>query len=455
MNNSFSIGIFVLSWNEKVMLPHFLSHYLPIATSIEIYDNGSTDDSILTATSNLSEENKKKVLVHDISYARGYHALHKVQNNEWREAASKYDVAIHLDMDEFVISDIKSRSLIECITDFYESEATFARVCGYECLLSLDRQIRDSDNIVELATQGFPYTNFDKPCILKPSKFTAWNLGILGRHEWSPIGECKEWIRHPIMKHIRGANMDLLLEKKREINEQGFIQPFVYRYENFKKTMLTNQKNKHDFVYIISILHDYLNNPIPTNAYLQHQYDIARYMPKEAKILEIGAGFGTISILINSILTNKKNHIVVEPNEKMWEALRKNKEITNSNFHIFEGALSSSDVILCNPLEAVERAIFRIGISQAPHIPRFTYQEIIEKYEFEPDTLVMDCEGAFIEIFRDFPEILDHVTQIFIHWDAKYLPNDRMYRRLIIQKGFYERKEGMYSVYEKKILYLK
>ena len=215
MNNSISIGIFVLVWNERIMLPHFLSYYLPIADKIEIFDNGTTDDSIITEMSKLSENDRKKIIIHDISEVMGLTELNNVQNTLWKTEAEKYDIVVHVDCDEFIQSDIKNQSFLDCLKDFYNSNATFAKVMTYECILPWNREVCRTDDILDLASHGYPRAIFNKPCILKPSKFEEWNL-TKGRHKWSPKGKTIEWKISPVMKHILSGNIESILTKKKK-----------------------------------------------------------------------------------------------------------------------------------------------------------------------------------------------------------------------------------------------
>ncbi len=234
-----SIGVFVLVWNEAIMLPHFIRHYLPNVDGIEIYNHGTTDGSIDHELSKLEPQNRTKVHIHDISSRKGIHELNHVQNTEWVRDAAKYDVVIHVDADEFMISDNKivPETLRQCLQEFYKSEATFATVAGYECTMSLSRELLHTDDIVTMATHGCPYSNLDRPCILKPNKFKEWNLA-LGRHTWNPVGtSVKNWARHPILKHIRGANIDTVLKRRIQINKRMSLKPFTYNIDNLRNQL--------------------------------------------------------------------------------------------------------------------------------------------------------------------------------------------------------------------------
>lgn len=197
---------------------------------------------------------------------------------------------------------------------------------------------------------------------------------------------------------------------------------------------------------------DYYDNPIRENYEIQEQLDIKNYLCSDAKVLEIGGRFGVVSCVINSILKNKIYHIVVEPDEIVWKALQKNKVSTNSEFHIIQGAMSYKPVMLCSRAGLIGAAsIFSIcdNNNNENKIPYYTYDEITKNFGFVPDTLVIDCEGAFVEIFRDFPEMFDNVKQVFIEFDARDERNNDFYRDFILKLGFREIKGGFHSVFEK------
>lgn len=213
-------GLFVLVWNESLMLPHFMKYYIHQVDFIEIFDNGSTDDSIEELKKNYGDTGKIKI--HDVSEFRGLRQLsEKVQNEMWCELSKKYDVLIHVDVDEFIVSD-KKDNLKTCLEDFFKSPANFVKVKGYEAALNINRQFVPEDNIVEMAKHGFLYSLMCRPCIIKPKLFKEWNL-TWGRHGWDPklkMGVLKQWERRPILKHIRGANLEFVVQKRMDTAER-------------------------------------------------------------------------------------------------------------------------------------------------------------------------------------------------------------------------------------------
>jgi FkbM family methyltransferase len=218
-------------------------------------------------------------------------------------------------------------------------------------------------------------------------------------------------------------------------------------------------------------LRDYFGGLIPDTYEKQERLDVEKYLPANAKVLEIGARFGVVSCTINHKLTDPTQHVVVEPDPRVWSTLKKNRDSTGCRFHIVEGALSSKPVTMLTsvgrigagsifriqgsdsgtrpPVPAVACTTLRVpnGMCTPPAgVPNVTYQEITDRY-FVPDTLVVDCEGAFVEFFRDFPEMMDDAKLILIEWDAQEEANNQKYQRFILNKGFREIKSGFHSVY--------
>jgi len=62
------------------------------------------------------------------------------------------------------------------------------------------------------------------------------------------------------------------------------------------------------------------------------QYLILKYIKPNDIFLEIGARYGIVSNTINLLLNNKKNHIVVEPDLEVIQALKKIKKLLIQNF---------------------------------------------------------------------------------------------------------------------------
>lgn len=201
---------------------------------------------------------------------------------------------------------------------------------------------------------------------------------------------------------------------------------------------------------------DHFGGMIPKAYEQQERRDVEKYLPRDAKVLEIGARFGVVSCTINAKLDDKTKHVAVEPDKRVWRALRKNRDANQCQFEILQGALSSEPVTMITSAGRIGAgSIFRIsGDPRCAHvsqgtIPVVSYDDIKRKY-FVPDTLVIDCEGAFVEFFQDFPDMIRDAKLILIEWDAQDRANNQKYRQVLLDNGFEEEKGGFHAVYKKK-----
>lgn len=141
-------------------------------------------------------------------------------------------------------------------------------------------------------------------------------------------------------------------------------------------------------------------NKIDTDWIESHeQYFANKYVMEDDCVLELGARFGSVSCVINSKLKCKTNHVAVEPDERVYDALRLNKLNNNAHFHIIKGFISNKSLSLINLNHYGGYASSSIE-DPTTKIPSYTLSEIKEKYNVVFNVLVADCEG-FLETFLD------------------------------------------------------
>lgn len=200
---------------------------------------------------------------------------------------------------------------------------------------------------------------------------------------------------------------------------------------------------------LISHFGNYLTESYAIN----QREDAVNYVESSAKVLEIGARFGAVSCVLNQKLDDKTKHVAFEPDDVVWETLERNRNFTNSEFSIIKGTLSKKPCNLTFRGGGIlggtkkYREDSRLSMTNRYHI---TYSEFVETY-FIPTTLILDCEGAFDQIFKEFPDILEHVTTIIIEWDADDEKIVEYWKTIFTLKGFMEVKSGFHSVYKKSL----
>lgn len=147
------------------------------------------------------------------------------------------------------------------------------------------------------------------------------------------------------------------------------------------------------------------------------QFNTLDYIGPEAKVLELGSAVGRNTLLISSILNDETNLVTLECNPATVEILRKNRSSNNFRFHIEPAALSYRRLMYNQDLElTVPGEELQDGYEW---INTITFEEIVEKYAIEFDTLVADCEGALYYILQDNDRILENMQTVILESDYR------------------------------------
>jgi hypothetical protein len=160
------------------------------------------------------------------------------------------------------------------------------------------------------------------------------------------------------------------------------------------------------------------------------ELDLPNYEPMERQlaeefvadddcVLELGARYGTVSVTINKILKNKKNQVSVEPDERVWSALDKNKNIHNCEFNVVRGFISNKKLNLTD-LSSSDGAGSTYIEDTNSQISCFTMDEIKKIYNIDKfNVLVADCEGGLELFLEENPSLYSDLRLIIFEWDRE------------------------------------
>lgn len=156
------------------------------------------------------------------------------------------------------------------------------------------------------------------------------------------------------------------------------------------------------------------------------------YIPSNAKVLELGARYGTVSCVISTVLDDPKCHVAVEPDTNVLYALEYNKHTHNGQFQILHGVISRTPLKLCFD-ENTPYTLKNNDTSQT--IPSFTLEEIQEKYNITFDCLVADCEGFLEQFIRENPNFLQQLNVVIFEEDGIERCNYNWIRQKLQENG--------------------
>ena len=199
------------------------------------------------------------------------------------------------------------------------------------------------------------------------------------------------------------------------------------------------------------IILDLNGNKVNTEKIEKPEQDLAnQYISENDVVLELGARYGSVSCVINSKLNNKNNQVVVEPDNRVWNALEKNKTNNNCKFNIVKGFISNKKLDLKN-LNVCHGGYGATFVeNNNTKIPSYSLDEIKNKYNLNFNVLVADCEG-FLELFFDEnPDFYDSLRLIIFEADYPEKCDYNKIKNKLTEKKFNKLLEGHQNVWIRK-----
>lgn len=147
------------------------------------------------------------------------------------------------------------------------------------------------------------------------------------------------------------------------------------------------------------------------NLELPEQIMAISYIKPNDCVLELGGSCGRASCVINHILLNKENHVVIEPSTRELNILTSNRNNNNLKFQIENSAISNK------PLFSKGWQTYSVPVNGSVPVNIIKYNQLKEKYNLNFNVLVIDNEGHFVDMLRNFPNILIGIRLLQIEHD--------------------------------------
>ena len=159
-----------------------------------------------------------------------------------------------------------------------------------------------------------------------------------------------------------------------------------------------------------------------------------QFLNPEAKVLELGGNVGRNSMLINDILKNAKHHVVLESSPDIAKCLVKNRDDNHKEFHVEDAALSKRRLVQKH--QSWQTVSTDDNIDGSFIVRNVTLPELEQKYGFQFDTLIADCEGGLFHLLKDDPSVLDNIRMIMVENDYFDQSKHEFVENIYMSKGF-------------------
>jgi len=169
------VSIFILCYNESVLIPHTVKHYRDLfpSCSITIYDNESTDDSV-----KIAEALGCKVISWSSGNINDVRLKQKISNNCWKDVKDGWIITI--DMDEWLCATEDE------LMNEYNFGTAILKTCGIN-IVGNSNKIDLNDIDLHNLNEGIHKPSESKSVCFLRNKISEMNYGV-GCHLCNPQG---------------------------------------------------------------------------------------------------------------------------------------------------------------------------------------------------------------------------------------------------------------------------
>ena len=199
------IDLYVLCWNEEMIIPYVMNYYQKYINSICVIDNMSDDRSLEI----LSKYPNVRVVQYDSGNQIRDDLYLNFKNQQWKDSRGKADYVIVCDMDEVVWMD----GIIEYLTECKEKGITVIRPRMIE-LYRMELPRYSEDLLLHTTCKSTRNKRTFKPLVFDPNQIQEINYHI-GGHNCYPTGNVR-YLESGRLNyfHTKFVDVDLMVERK-------------------------------------------------------------------------------------------------------------------------------------------------------------------------------------------------------------------------------------------------
>jgi len=181
---------------------------------------------------------------------------------------------------------------------------------------------------------------------------------------------------------------------------------FINTNETFNNISIT------DFKYY-NENNELINNSVEE---IDEQLMSLEYIEPNDVVLELGARYGTVSVLTSKIVENKGKLVAVEPDSSIIPALERNRETNNAKFEILNKIISN------NPKQLVLDGYSTMTVdAKGPQNNTISYDEFKKQYPYKFNVLIADCEGCLYDFINMIGDDLNNYNKILFEADQQHM----------------------------------
>jgi hypothetical protein len=238
--NDIKVDVYVLCYNEEVLIPFMLDYWNEFATNVYVLDNYSTDNSLNLLKSEtrfnveISQHSTDNTFRDDINMF--------IKNNIWKYSVGKCDFVMVSDLDEVIYS----KNILYELYRMKNEDCTIWKHKTYD-MITREFPIYNGKFLHEIVKTGI-IAKFDwgKDILFDPNKISEINYSP-GAHNCNPIGYCKYFNDSDIcMFHFKYLSIEYVINKykmyKDRLSSINKMNGWGVQY-NYEETRIINEFN--------------------------------------------------------------------------------------------------------------------------------------------------------------------------------------------------------------------
>ena len=251
-------------------------------------------------------------------------------------------------------------------------------------------------------------------------------------------------VSEKMIYNIKMSDDKVFLYRLRIISDKKYFLVYKYLLKH-----IWNKYVKEKFGHFV--FYNEENHKIP---HLEYERDeqllVSQYVSENDVVLELGARYGSVSCIINKIIKNPLNQVSVEPDNTVWDALEKNKQINNCSFYIHKGIISEKKYDLkLNGYGSTIDITNVLNDKQSINVKNISLKELQNEKGLLFNVLVADCEG-FLEVFLNENNFLyEQLDKIIFECDRGDVCNYAKIKEELLNHNFKMIENGFQCVFKK------
>ena len=144
------------------------------------------------------------------------------------------------------------------------------------------------------------------------------------------------------------------------------------------------------------------------------RYAAAKFLPRDRPVLELGAGVGAVTSLVNQLLADRTQHWVVEANPHLLTLLDETRRANGAAFQVIHGAIAYDTEIVAFTVDDTV-ALSRLADSgSSVRVPALTFADLQRRTGIRDGSLVADIEGAEVALVEREGELIQKFIRTII-----------------------------------------